>query len=496
MSKAQIGKALFKGATALFQHSQQRKAEKVQEKQARAGRSNVMVNKQSNNDPIYPMYGRQRMGGTRAYIEASDGAGNIQVLVDGEPTNTEYLNIILAMTEGEMSAIEKLYFNDTVVWEFTAANDLVVIPGSGGYELANFETGTQYTGASMYIAWYPGSDTQQADPTITTSVGSSNWGSNHRLRGVSYLAMKLQANEKFGGQLPTFTAEMRGKKILDVSTLSQNDTLADMTSANYTSTSNQNPADVLYDYLISQRYGKGLDRREDESWSAGYNIDLASFKQARIDCDAARSGSGYPLNGFLQTEKQIFDNIGEILETCNGIILFVNGRYQFRIGKKDEQLNLPSSKVFDKTTILGEIALGLPTKSSKLNKVTGLYNNDSKKYNDDLVLFKSDAFILEDNGSVLEAQEDYTMITGTSLVTDLVTQMANVSRQLYQISFTAPHTALLLKSGDVIEVRHDDFGWGIGLNQTQKFWRCQELTLTEDNTVEIVATTYNSALEL
>jgi hypothetical protein len=55
---------------------------------------------------------------------------------------------------------------------------------------------------------------------------------------------------------------------------------------------------------------------------------------------------------------------------------------------------------------------------------------------------------------------------------------------------------LLLASGDVIEVRLDDLGWGTGAGQTRKYFRVQELKLTEDNTVEITATTYNSALEL
>ena len=205
---------------------------------------------------------------------------------------------------------------------------------------------------------------------------------------------------------------------------------------------------------------------------------------------------GYPLNGFLQTEKQIFDNVSEILEVCNGMLLFVNGKYELRIRKKDEELNLPSSAIFTKENIIGEVSLGLPAKRAKLNKVTGLFNNAAKKWNDDLELFQSNTFQAEDNGTVLETQEDYTLITTASLVEDLITQMAQKSRDFYQLSFTAAHTALLLNSGDVIEVRLDDLGWGTAVGQTRKYFRVQELILTEDNTVEMIATTYNSALEL
>jgi len=500
MGKQAISKVVGNLVKGAFSHNQQRKAQKSQAKQAVASvRANVMVNKQSNNDPIYPMYGLQRMGGTRVFVEASNGAGAVQGIdAEGEATNTEYLNMVIAMCEGNIGDITQLWFNDTIVWD-SAVNGTKSALASGGYQLANFMTGTKYSGANMYVAWYPGISGQLTDATLSASVGSGVWGSNHRLQGISYLAFKLQANEKFGGQLPTFNATLKGKEIIDVSQLTNGDT-APLPAGTYTTSANQNPADIMYDYLIHPFYGKGLDRLGDGTYVAGTNINIASFQQAKIDCDAARGGSGYPLNGFLQTDKQIFDNISEILETCNGMILFVNGKYEFRIRKKNEQLNLPTNKIFDSSNIIGEIALSLPAKSAKLNKVTGTFNNAAEKYNDDIVVFSSAAFQLEDNGSILEEDEGYTMITDASLVTDLVTQRVNISRDLFSISFTVSHIGLTLKAGDVVEVRQQDFGWGIADGQypynVQQFFRIQELKLTDENTVEIAATTYNSALEL
>ena len=493
MGKEVVGKLLKTVVQGAFQHSQQRKAEKVQAKQAVAEvRANVMVNKQSNNDPIYPVYGKQRVGGTRVFVEASDGAGSVQTIdPQGEATNTEYLNMVIAMCEGEIDDIKQIWFNDTVVWD-SAVNGTKSSLASGGYQLTNFMSGTKYSGASMYIAWYPGSDDQTVDTTIQSSVGSGVWGANHRLRGISYLALKLQASEKFGGQLPVFNATLQGKKILDVSTLTEGDTLADLTSANYVASADQNPANVMYDYLISDRYGKGLDRDANGNWVAGTNINLASFQLAIIQSNAARSGSGYPINGFLQTEKQIFNNISEILEACNGMILFESGKYELRIRRKNENI----SHIFNQDNIVTEVSLTLPVKAAKLNKVTGNFNNAAQKYNDDLRVFKSDAYILEDNGSILETQEDYTLITDATLVSELIEQMVEKSRNLFTVSFTASHTALLLKSGDVVEIRLDDLGWGVAVDQTRKYFRIQQLKLTEDNTVDVIATTYDSALEL
>jgi len=494
MGKEVLGKVLKTAIQGAFSHNQQRKAEKAQAKQAVASvRANVMVNKQSNNDPIYPVYGKQRVGGTRVFVEASNGSGSVQTIdPQGEATNTEYLNMVVAMCEGEIDNMTQLWFNDTIVWD-SGVNGTLSSLASGGYELQNFMSGTKYSGANMYIAWYPGTDSQLTDSTIQTSVGNLVWKTTNRLQGISYLALKLQADEKFGGQLPVFNATLQGKKILDVSTLTEGDTLADITSFNYTAGADQNPADVLYDLLISDRYGKGLDRDANGNLVVGTNINLLSFQSAKTHSNAARSGSGYPLNGFLQTEKQIFTNVSEILEACNGILRFVDGKYQFDIKRKNESTPGSAAFVFNKENILSEISLVLPAKSAKLNKVTGNFSNAAEKYNDDLVLFKSDAYILEDNGTVLETQEDYTLITDANLVTDLIEQMVEKSRNRYTISFTAAHTALLLHAGQVVKVRHDDFGWD-ALNM--KDFRIQELKLTEDNTVEIIATTYNSALEL
>ena len=211
----------------------------------------------------------------------------------------------------------------------------------------------------------------------------------------------------------------------------------------------------------------------------------------------SRSAAGYRLNGFLQTERQLFDNVGEIMETCNGMMLFVDGQYQFRIRKKNEEVGIPTSAVFDKNTIIGVIRLGLPDKSRKLNKSQGNFNNPNTNYNDDIVIYNNPAYAVEDNGSILESIEDYTMITDSTLVTDLITQTVDISRNEQTVQFEAAHTALLLKSGDIIEVVSSELGWGPDESPAnRKYFRVQELTLTEENTVDITATTYNSAEEL
>lgn len=485
MGLSSIAKFFIKLAIALYSYNQQRKAQKKAERAARIARSNVLVNKQSNNDPIYVLYGTQRIGGTRVFVESSNGSGDL--------AGTTKFNMVVTMCEGEIGTVTAMYFNDTTVWDSTNGGTLTA-NGNGGYTMGGFIS--KYA-PTIICNWYPGTTTQTVDTAIQTSVGASVWTNDHKLQGVSYFAIQLEADgEKYAGQLPTVTMLNVGKKILNVSTISNGDVIGDMTAGNYTSSTDQNPADVLYDYLISDVFGKGLDRDANGNLLVGLNVDIASFQQARIDCEASRGGLGYNINGFLQTEKQLFDNVGEIMETCNGMCLFVDGKYQFRVKKKLEQVGIPTSAIFTKDTIIGEMQLSLPSKVRKLNKATGIFNNPDTKYNDDVVIYKNDAWAIEDNGSILESQEDYTMITDQAQVLALITQQVNISRTEYTLGFTASHTALLLRSGDIIEVRHPEFGWGTGAGETQHFFRVQELTLTEDNTVEIACTTYDSNKEL
>ena len=492
-----VTKFIIRLVVAAIGYAQQRKAKKRQERQARAARSNVLINKNSNNDPVYVVYGRQRIGGTRVFIECSDGQGNPQAIdgTTGQATNTTHLNMVLAMCEGEIDDIEQLWFNDTIIWDVNDATTpgTKTSNGNGGYTLTNFIS--KYAQTSMVWNWYPGSTTQTYDTALSASVGSALWNSSHRLQGVSYLAFTLPANgDVYGGQLPTVTAVLNGKKILNVNNLTEGDTSP--APGDYTAGADQSPADVLYDIMTSKIYGKGLDHDENGNYSAGLHIDLASFQQAKTDCSAARSGSGFNINGFMQTEKQIFDNIGEILEASNGVVLFVDGKYEFRIKKQNEQASLPTSHIFTSTEIIGEVNLSLPQKKDKLNKATGIFNNPQTKYNDDVIIYKDDAYIIEDNGSVLETQEDFTLVTDANQVEDLIGYQVEYSRENYGVQLEVSHKALLLKSGDIIEIRVPDLGWGTGAGETQKFWRVQELTLTENNTVKIGATTYDSSLEL
>mgnify|MGYP001490670833 CR=1 FL=1 len=70
------------------------------------------------------------MGGTRVYVESSDGSGNT--------SGTTKLNMVLVICEGQIHDIKKVYFNDTIVWDSTNGGTKAYNTTTKGYGLVRF----------------------------------------------------------------------------------------------------------------------------------------------------------------------------------------------------------------------------------------------------------------------------------------------------------------------------------------------------------------------
>ena len=61
----------------------------------------ILINSQSNVDPIPVIYGRRRVGGTRVFIEVSG-------------SNHEYLHLVIVLAEGPVASIDNVYLDDVL----------------------------------------------------------------------------------------------------------------------------------------------------------------------------------------------------------------------------------------------------------------------------------------------------------------------------------------------------------------------------------------------
>jgi len=410
----------------------------------------VMVNKNSSNDPIPVVYGRRRVGGTRVFVGTSNGSG-------GSGTNT--LNMALVMCEGQMGNLKKLYFNDEVIFDGTLTHGNS-ITGS------NDVNGNKYEG-TYTIQYFDGRDDQTVSSVLQGSIGSSTWTNDHRLRGTAYLAIKLSFNaDKYNGGVPLITAELNGKKVTST---------ADYTSV--TSGADQNPVDVLYDYLTNTRFGKGLDG------SATGKIDRTTFTSVR-----SAIGSFYKINGNLDSDLPLYENIQEILDASNLMLIYTNGKYTLKARKQNET----AAYAFTQDDILDSMQVQMPDKQSKKNKITVTFPDESSdyNYNQNVKIVESSSFLTADNNAVLEGRIEFNLVTNATLAENLATYKMNASRKTMVVQFEAPHVRLPVECGDIISITNADFGF------SAKLFRVLQMELTPDNTINIIAQEYDSSIEL
>ena len=426
----------------------------MKDQQKGQGRS-IMVNKNSNNDPIPVIYGRRRTGGVRAYVESSNGAG--------DTAGTQYLNMVISLCEGEMGSIRQVYFGDDLAWDI---DDGGSVSGSrtGGYTLSGLKAPYD---ALASLRYHPGHPDQTVDTMIQNSVGSANWSNNHRLRGIAYIAVKLKAdNDNWKSGVPTTTCVIDGKRIKNVE------------SGSIYASADQHPVDVIYDYLTNPIYGKGLTESD---LFMGTGTEYGSFTYARNVI-----GNAIPFNGPAYTDKQLFENINQMAESANLYLIYSAGYYRLIPNRANEV----ASRVLGDDEIIGEISVVGNNKSVRKNRFSVTFNNPDIKYNEDMVIVDSSAYLAEDNGTVLEAKIGMELITDKNLVETLAQYKMDMSRKNMMLSLTVPHTWLTAECGDVIAVTNADFGFD------GKLFRIMKLEITTDNTVDLLLTEYISSIQI
>ena len=185
----------------------------------------ILLNKQSNNASIPVLYGERLLGGTRVFIETSG-------------TDNTYLYVALVLCEGEINSIEEIRVDDKVVTFDGALSDNVqrnVASSDSNFYKADPNVEGSSAESTILIEPHFGTDGQSASSLLSTL---SSWGSNHKLSGVCYLAIRFKWNQDVFGGIPTVQAKVKGKKII---TLASN--LSEQTASFST-----NPAFCLLDY--------------------------------------------------------------------------------------------------------------------------------------------------------------------------------------------------------------------------------------------------------
>ena len=471
----------------------------------------ILINSQSNVDPIPVIYGRRRVGGTRVFIEVS-GSSN------------EYLHLGLVLSEGPVTSIDNVYLDDVL------------------------STDAKFTGL-LTVTKHLGTPGEAADAALTADV--PKWTSACKLSNCAYLYVKLKYDRNAFSGLPTITADVRGRTLYDP-------------RDGQTRYSN-NPALVLRDYLSNAIYGRGIASSaiDDTSIAAAANacdiritapsfsdiftvstttealtfaqpipIDTGdgvkvsstatvptplvagttyyaikvtdtsyqlattmanAFAGTAIDLTSAGSGqhtlaqvnyAAYACDGTIDTNQTAYDNVRALLTACRGMLVFSGGKYRLVL----DVATTASSFGFTESNITGSWVISQAGKRAKYNRVTAGFYNPAKKWQPDLAMVESTALRATDNGLILEAKIDLPFTANSYRAQNIGQLTLNQSRYGLVVKFSAFQEGLRCEVGDVVPITHSTPGW------SAKLFRIMQIEIKDNDEVYVVAREYSASV--
>ena len=411
----------------------------------------ILLNKQSNDANIPVVYGERLLGGTRVFLETSG-------------TDNEFLYMAIILCEGEINSIEQIRVDDKVVTFDGAFADNT--QRSVASSDSNF-----YKDSVSYITVEPhlGSDGQSASSLLSTL---SSWGSNHKLSGLAYLALKFKWNQDIFGGIPKVQAKIKGKKVVTLA--------SDLSESSPTFSAN--PAFCLLDYLRNERYGKGI---------ATSDIDLQSFRDASQVCITQvtpfSGGSDINLfdcNAVLDTSKKIIENTRILLRGCRGFLPYTSGKYKLVI-----ETTGSASITLTEDDIFGGYSLASEDKNNKYNRVIVSFVNPDRNFQVDEVQFppiddsgltsadRHATMKTADGGFLLEGRFDFQTITSPYQAEEMAEIILRRSREALKLNINAGGNAYDLAIGDIVNITHASIGF------SAKAFRVNSISFNEDFTV-------------
>ena len=453
------------------------------EAQAELNAKGVLINKTSANAPIPVIYGKRKVGGTLVFCETSG-------------TDNTYLYMVFALAEGKCESCESIYIDDKLVTWSGALGDgteRTVNSSDSNFYKADPTVDGASAESTISVTWYDGDD----DQTYNTTVGAlSSWTSSHRLRGLSYLALKFKWNQDCFAGLPTVHAIIKGRKVYDprLDGTNTGGTGSHRESTESTWAWSDNPVLCTLDYMRNERFGMGIA-------TSYFDGDYADWQTAAdvpdVDITPYTSASVIDLmdmNGVVDTKQKCIDILKIMVNGFRGYLNFANGEY-----KVISETTGSASVTLTEDNILGGLKVSSMDRNSRYNRVIVTFVNPSKNYQTDQAQFpplddsgltsadQHSTMKTADGGFLQEGRFDYPTLTSSYQAQELAEVILRRSRNNLNVGLRCDATGLDLMVGELVNVTHATPAF------SAKTFRIQGMQINSDLTTELQLTEYQAS---
>ena len=398
-------------------------SEEFEEQQARG----ILINKFTANSSIPVVYGTRKVGGNVIFVETSG-------------TDNQYLYMAVVLSEGEIDSVQTLFVNNnpvTLSGSLTDGTQRTVTSADSNF----FDT--ENSNSLITVEAHLGTDTQTASPLLDEL---QSWTTDHRLRGLAYLALRFEWNaDKFGG-LPRVQATIKGRKVynpnLDSTVTGGSGSHRKDTSSTWAYS--DNPILQMLDYLRNERFGMGIA-------NSYFDSNFADWQTATDVCDADIT----PFSGasaidlldshiVVDTSRKAINNVKEFVKGSRSYLNFSGGKYNVLV-----ETTGTASITLTEDNIIGGITVQSKNKNSRYNRVIVTFVNPNKNFQTDTVQFppvdetglasadQHATMKTADGELLLEGRFDYTMITNAHQAQEMAEIILRRARSSLDISLRA-----------------------------------------------------------
>lgn len=316
-----------------------------------------------------------------------------------------------------------------------------------------------------------GAATQAVDARLN-SLFATEWPSTSKGRGVAYTRFEQWYNtDVYPSGVPQIQFVIYGQQVYD--------------PRDKTLKWSENPALCIRDYLTSPIYGLGIPAANIDEQSF---IDMANYCDEVVTIPGLGSAARYTLNGAVDTNRSVLENINLLCTSCRGQVVNQGDRWRMFIRRSR---SVSGIQISEKNTLEGSWAFTLPGGEIP-NVVRTVYVDPMQQYQTDVVQWPAagatNSYLTDDNGIESRLELDLPFTTHRARAEQLAMTILKEQRKSMTITVTLNETALLAQIGDLVEVTYPTPGW------SAKIFDVQAMFLQPDSGVQAVLVEYDSTV--